>query len=130
MIKKITLKAVIPTSPKTIYEAWLDSELHSAMTGISTAIVNDEVEKSFAACGVYLQGKNLELIPNRKIVQAWRTTGFKPTDEDSKLEISLEEHADGTLFTLIHRNVPEQEHHVEQGWLLHYFEPMMVFFNK
>ena len=130
MKKKFTLTVIIPASPAEVYDAWLDSEAHAAMTGGSPAIMNDEVDLPFAAHNAYLWGKNLELVPNRKIVQSWRTTGFYSTDEDSQIEVKLEEHQDGTLLTLTHSNIPEQEAHVEQGWVTHYFEPMIEYFNS
>ena len=130
MKKKFTLTTTIPATPAEVYSAWLDSEEHAAMTGGSPAIINNEVDLPFAAHNAYLWGKNLELIPNRKIVQSWRTTGFKSTDEDSQIEVNFEEHNDGTLLTLTHSNVPVQEAHVEQGWVTHYFEPMIAYFNS
>ena len=130
MTKAFTLKATIPASPREVYNAWLDSKEHSMMTGGAPAIMNNEVDKPFAAHNAYLWGKNLELVPNKKIVQTWRTTGFKSTDEDSKIEVTLEKSTKGTLLTLKHSNIPEQEIHVEQGWVSHYFEPMTNYFNS
>jgi len=130
MKKSFTLTAKFPASPKEIYDAWLDSDAHSAMTGGSPTIISNEVGKPFAAHNANLWGKNLELVPNKKIVQTWRTTGFKSTDEDSQIEVLLEEDKEGTLLTLKHSNVPEQEIHVEQGWVSHYFEPMTTYFKN
>jgi uncharacterized protein YndB with AHSA1/START domain len=130
MSKAFTLTASIPASPKKVYNAWLDSKEHSLMTGGAPAIINNEVDQPFAAHNAYLWGKNLELVPDKKIVQTWRTTGFKSTDEDSKIEVTLEKSTDGTLLTLTHSKVPDQEIHVEQGWVSHYFEPMTNYFNN
>jgi len=130
MKKSFTLTAKFPASPKEIYEAWLDSDAHSAMTGGSPTIMSNEEGKPFAAHNANLWGKNLELVPNKKIVQTWRTIGFKSTDEDSQIEVLLEEVKEGTLLTLNHSNIPEQEIHVEQGWVSHYFEPMTTYFKN
>jgi len=130
MKKSFTLTAKFPASPKEIYDAWLDSDAHSAMTGGSPTIMSNEEGKPFAAHNANLWGKNLELVPNKKIVQTWRTTGFKSTDEDSQIEVLLEEDKEGTLLTLKHSNVPEQEIHVEKGWVSHYFEPMTTYFKN
>jgi len=129
MLKKFRLQTVIPASPTEVYKAWLNSESHAEMTGGSPAIVNDEVGKPFAAHNAYLWGKNLVLEPYSKIIQSWRTSGFKSTDEDSEIEINFENHEKGTLLTLTHSKVPEQEAHVEQGWVSHYFEPMIAYFT-
>lgn len=128
-MKKFTLRTTIKATPKEVYEAWLDSEAHSAMTGGSPAIVNKEEGEPFAAHNAYLWGKNLQLIPNQKIVQSWRSIGFKSTDEDSIVEVTFKKNKEGTLLTLTHTKVPDQEEHVKQGWVAHYFEPMAVYFS-
>lgn len=130
MKKIFTLTSTIPASPADVYTAWLDSKEHAAMTGGSPAIINNELDQPFSAHNAYLWGKNLELIQDQKIVQSWRTTGFKSTDEDSQIEVKFEEHADGTLLTLTHSNIPVQEEHVEQGWVTYYFEPMIAYFKS
>lgn len=130
MGKTITLKITLPATPQAIYNAWMDSEAHAAMTGGSPAIMGKEVGQPYTAHNAYLWGKNLELVPNKKIVQSWRSTGFKPTDEDSQVEVVLEKHKEGTLLTLKHSKVPDQEVHVEQGWVTHYFEPMTHYFKS
>lgn len=129
MKKTFTLKTTIPASPETVYSAWMDSEEHAAMTGGSPAIINNEIDKPFTAHNAYLWGKNLELVPNQKIVQTWRTTGFKSTDEDSQIKVTFEGQKGETLLTLTHSNIPSQEEHVEQGWVTHYFEPMQAYFK-
>ncbi len=75
-------------------------------------------------------GENLELIPNKKIVQSWRSLSFKPSDSDSKLEVTLKPTNGGTELHLIHTGIPDAEIDVENGWSIHYFEPMNGFFNK
>lgn len=129
-MKKFILKTTLPATPKAVYDAWLDSDAHAAMTGGSPAIINDEVGMPFAAHNAYLWGTNLELVPYKKIVQSWRSTGFKATDEDSLIEVLLEKKPEGCLLTLTHSKVPDQEAAVEQGWVDHYFEPMKEYFTN
>jgi len=130
MTLSFTLKSIIPAKPELVYNAWLDSEQHATMTGGSPAICNNEEGQPFAAHNAYLWGKNLELSTNKKIVQSWRTTGFKPTDEDSQIVVTFDKHSQGTQLTLIHSNIPQQEAAVEQGWVTHYFEPMTQYFKN
>jgi uncharacterized protein YndB with AHSA1/START domain len=125
-----TLTTTLPASAQEIYEAWLDSLAHTEMTG-SEAIMSDEVGDEVAAWDGYISGRNLELVPGERIVQSWRTAEFTDAHEDSIITVTLEEVADGTLLTLTHSKVPEdQKSYEEGGWQVHYFEPMKDYFSK
>src|SRR6202171_4420576 len=82
-----TLTAVIPASAREIYEAWLDSLAHSEMTG-GEAIMSDEVGAEVAAWDGYITGRNLELVPGKRIVQSWRTSEFTDQHEDSIITVT------------------------------------------
>jgi activator of HSP90 ATPase len=110
------LSEVITAKPGEIYEAWLSSAGHTAMTG-SPAKVDGKVGGQFSAWDGYIFGKTLELTLNQRIVQAWRTTEFPDEAADSHLEVLLEEVVDGTRITLTHRDMPEdQVDSYRQGW--------------
>jgi activator of HSP90 ATPase len=123
------LSEVITAKPGEIYKAWLSSAGHTAMTG-SPAKVDGKVGGQFSAWDGYIFGKTLELTPNQRIVQAWRTTAFPDEAADSHLEVLLEEVADGTRITLTHRDMPEdQVDSYRQGWEDFYFKPMKEYFK-
>jgi len=123
-----TLTTTIPASPQEIYDAWLDSVAHSEMTG-GEATMSEEIGAEVSAWDGYIIGRNLELIPGRRIVQSWRTTEFGDEHEDSIVTVTLEETPDGTLLTLAHENVPDaQRSYEEGGWQSNYFEPMQDYF--
>src|SRR6516162_7877856 len=124
-----SLTAFIPASARDIYNAWLDSLAHSEMTG-GQANISSEPGGAFSAWDGYISGRNLELVPGERIVQAWRTTKFAEDHEDSIVTITLEDRDDGALLTLSHSNVPETHLGYEQGgWDTHYFEPMIAYFT-
>ena len=124
-----TLSEIIRATPAEIYEAWLSTEGHSAMTG-SPAKVNGNVNGQFSAWDGYIFGKTLELTPNQRIVQAWRTTEFPDEAPDSYLEVLLAEAPTGTTVTLIHSDMPEdQVDSYRQGWEDFYFKPMKKHFK-
>src|SRR5215469_2847147 len=125
-----TLTTTIPASPQEIYEAWLDSVVHSEMTG-GEASMSDATGAQVSAWDDYISGRNLELVPAERIVQSWRTTQFTDEHEDSVIVVTLEQVEDGTLLTLVHSNVPEGQTGYERGgWQEHYFEPMKEYFAK
>lgn len=121
------LTATIPATPAEIYKAWLTGKGHSAMTG-SAATVRG---KRFTAWDGYITGRTLELEPERRIVQAWRTSEFADDDPDSHLEVLLAPTARGTQVTIIHTNIPAgQADSYKQGWKDFYFKPMKNYFGK
>jgi uncharacterized protein YndB with AHSA1/START domain len=125
-----TVADTIPATPQMIYEAWLDSAGHSAMTG-SPAQVTSHVGEPFTAWDGYIEGVNLELTPYTRIVQSWRTSNFAPHDPDSKIEVLFAPVAGGTRVTLHHTNVPEgHTSYQESGWQENYFDPMKAYFSR
>ena len=124
------VSAVIPAKPAEIYKAWLSSKGHSAMTG-SAAKVTRKVGGKFTAWDGYIFGKTLELEPDRRIVQAWRTSEFPDDAPDSRLEVLLVETKTGTKVTLTHTEIPKgQADEYKQGWEDFYFKPMKEYFGK
>jgi len=130
MENEFTLSAVLPASPTAIYRAWLSSEGHAAMTG-NPARVEAGLGGTFTAWDGYIWGKTLELEPNRRIVQAWRTSEFPEESPDSRVEILLEPVNGDTKITVIHTQIPEgQAESYKQGWEEFYFAPMRAYFSK
>lgn len=124
-----TLTSRIPASAREIYDAWLDSRGHSEMTG-GQARMSDAIGAEVSAWDDYISGRNLELSPGERIVQSWRTTEFTDEHEDSIITVLFEEVADGTLLTLVHSNVPDDQRSYEEGgWQTNYFEPMQSYFS-
>jgi uncharacterized protein YndB with AHSA1/START domain len=103
-----TLTTVIPASAQEIYDAWLDSRVHSAMTE-SKARMSDRIGADVSAWDGYITGRNLELIPGERIVQSWRTTRFTDAHADSIITVTLQTVAAGTKLTLVHSNVPDDQ---------------------
>ena len=128
MKESFELKETFHAAPATIYETWLDSQGHTDMTG-GEADCSDQVGEPFTAWDGYINGRNIALKPNEEIVQSWRTSEFGAQDEDSELIIKFKAVAEGTLLTLIHKNIPEGQTQYQQGWINHYFTPMKSYFG-
>jgi activator of HSP90 ATPase len=118
----------IPASPEDIYEAWMSSAGHSAMTG-GAAHIDPLVGGDFDAWDGYIHGTTLELEANRRIVQSWRTSNFTEAHADSRIEVELEGDGESTTVTVRHFNVPDDQLGYEQGgWQKSYFDPMKAYF--
>ena len=125
-----TLTAMIPAKPSEVYKAWLSTDGHTQMTG-SPAKVEGKVGGKFSAWDGYIFGTTLELTPNERILQAWRTTEFPEDAPDSRVEVILEAVTGGTQLTLAHSKMPEdQVEDYRQGWEDFYFKPMNEYFAK
>ena len=76
-------------------------------------------------------GRNLELVPDRRIVQSWRTSEFAADDPDSTITIELTPLGAGTRLSLRHVGVPDGQTAYEKGgWRDNYFEPMKAYFAR
>ena len=125
---KFKITTYLPATPAQIYQAWLNGKEHSKMTG-GKASGTPETGAKFSAWDGYISGRNLELIPDKKIVQAWRTTEFNENDQDSRLEIQLNAKDTGCELILLHSEIPDNQPDYESGWEEHYFKPMRAYFE-
>lgn len=128
-MEKLRLVTEFSVSPQSIYEAWLDSEEHSAFTGAS-ASVEGRVGGEMTAWDGYISGVFKELEPYTRIVQTWRTTEFPEGSEASRLEVLLAESETGTRLTLMHTDIPDgQGEMYGEGWEEYYLRPMRAYFE-
>jgi len=129
MSKIIKQTVTFKASPHEVYEALMDSKKHAAFTG-GKARISHEVGGEFAAYDDYIAGKNVELVPDKKIVQLWRAVDW-PEGYFSTVTFLLLPIADGTRLNFTHSDVPEgTEKEFEQGWIDNYWEPMKAFLEK
>lgn len=126
---EFTIKTIIPGSAESIYNAWMNSEKHSLMTG-GEANISNITGAGFDTWDGYIEGVNIELEPNKRILQSWRTSEFGDDEEDSLVEILLKEANGQTELTLTHSNLPDHGEQYRTGWDNHYFEPMKEYFSK
>ncbi len=130
MAERIEVSEVLPVKQKNLYEAWLDSDKHSAFTG-SKAVIDRRVGGTFTAWDGYISGTTISVEPFGRIVQSWRTTEFPDDAPDSEIEVLFDEVPEGTKITLIHNNIPDgQGEAYRQGWIDFYFTPMKEYFSK
>lgn len=129
MKNEFKLTVTLHASVEEIFNAWLSSDGHSAMTG-SAAQVDGKVGGAFTAWDGYIFGKTLEMEFPRRIVQAWCTSEFPEGAPASRVEILFDEVKDGTKVTLVHSAMPEdQVESYRQGWEDFYFKPMKEYFG-
>lgn len=123
MYSPIHQEVVFKASPNRIYEALLSTQQFSEFTG-GTAEISREVGGSISCFGGYVSGRNIELVPNKRIVQAWRSKDW----EDgvySIVKFELKRQGSETRVALDHSGFPEdQREHLDSGWPRNYWEPL------
>ncbi len=116
--------------PARLFRLYMDSREHSAATR-AKAVVSKRVGGKFSAFDGTLSGKFLAIVPNRMIVQSWRSKHWKATDLDSILVLSFSETRRGGQIDLVHVNVPAHDHDgVTHGWEKYYWKPWMAYLAK
>lgn len=117
--QEIELKA----SPQRIYELLLDSKQFAVVTGLP-ADIDPKAGGALTMFGGLIVGRNIELVPNQRIVQAWRPTHWDP-GVYSVVKFELKPKGPGTLLVLDHTGFPEGSYDsLSSGWYSHYWEPL------
>jgi hypothetical protein len=70
MTRPIQQRVRFHASPEALFATFMDSKKHSASTG-ARAVISRKVGGKFTAHNGALAGRNLVVIPNRMVVQAW-----------------------------------------------------------
>jgi activator of HSP90 ATPase len=112
--------------PERIYGVLTDAKQFAAMTGRAAEI--DATEGgSFSLFGGLIAGRNVELVPNKRVVQAWRPTHWDP-GYYSIVQFEFSGMGSQTHMVLDHRGYPVDEADgLDSGWKGHYLDPLAKF---
>ena len=123
MSTPIHQEVTFDAKPEQLYEALLDQTQHAAFTG-GPADISRDVGGAFSCHGGQIVGRNIELDPNKRIVQAWRVAAW-PEGVYSMVKFELEPDDAGTRLTLDHTGVPaDGRDAVADGWRARYWKPL------
>lgn len=115
MASAIHQEVVFPASPQRVYEALTDSKQFSDVTD-APAEIGREAGASFSCFGGMITGRHVELLPNQRIVQAWRA-GTWDAGVYSIVRFELKAQGAETLLTFDHTGFPvEHSEHLASGW--------------
>jgi activator of HSP90 ATPase len=137
--ESIHQEAIFKASRRRIYEALTDSVQFHKVTLLSEAMrsgmapgmkpteISREVGGAFSLFGGYVTGRQIELVPNERIVEAWRA-GSWDLGIYSIAKFDLVEQGSGTKIIFHHTGFPEgQAGHLAAGWKGNYWEPLQKF---
>jgi len=121
-----TLKQTVhfdDASPRTVYDLIMVSRKHTSLSR-QKARISQRVGAAFSAWNGHISGFNLALKPGRKIVRAWRATGWWP-DHFSIATFEFLETPRGTKLTFTQVGIPPHRYSGHQrGWIETYWTPM------
>lgn len=116
---------------KNVYNLLTDAELLEIITG-SEAEFENYVDGEFSLFEGYCEGFNLEMEPNKKLVQEWNFAedGW-PEDHYSICTFLFEEKEGKTEMVFTQTDVPEEvKEALTQGWNEYFWEPMSDYLEQ
>ena len=122
-------EVVLNASRRRVYAALTEAEqFRKVSNGLETEI-SKEPGGTFSLFGKAISGRHVEMIPGERLVQAWRSSGWKAGDF-SIVRFELREQGSGTKIVFDHTGFPKgQAEHLAGGWTQHYWEPLAQYFK-
>lgn len=118
---------LIDAPPEDVYNA-LTNEATIRLWSGEEAVMPLESGAEFSLWDGSIVGKNLELVPGKKIVQEWY---FGEQDTPSVVTIILHAAKAGTSAELRHSNIPDVDFdNITEGWNENYFGSLIDFYDK
>jgi len=109
--------------PAALYKALTDGAAFAKWTG-APAKITKSAGGAFEAFGGKIEGRNIELQPDKRVVQAWRVADW-PEGVYSLVRFELKGDGRQTHLTLDQVGHPaEAEPHLTGGWKMMYWDPL------
>ncbi len=122
--------------PQRLYEGLLSSKQFSESTKKSfadfsstSANIDPTVGGTFSVFDGHIIGRILELVPNQRIVEAWRVEDW-PAGIYSIARFEFKAQGSGTQLIFDHVGFPEGlKEHLATGWQQHYWDALTKYFQ-
>ena len=127
---------------RAVYEALTNARQFDAITRLSDALalvtaphaqptsISPTMGGAFTLFGGYITGLNLELVPDERLIQAWRV-GNWDAGAYSIAQFALVANGAGSKLVFDHGGFPQGAgKHLASGWHSHYWEPLAKFLSK
>ncbi|HTW23121.1 MAG TPA: SRPBCC domain-containing protein [Candidatus Baltobacteraceae bacterium] len=136
--ESIHQEAFFKARPNRVYDALtiasqfqkvesLGAAMKSSDVTSHPAVISREPGGAFSLFGDYIIGRQIELVPNQRIVQAWRVASWPP-GIFSVARFELAEQDSGTKLVFDHAGFPAgTAEHLAAGWHANYWEPLGKF---
>ena len=137
--ESIHMENVFAASRKRVYDALTEAKQFNEIVKLSAAVksgmvkdmspaeISREVGGAFKCFGGFIVGRHLELVPNERIVQAWRVS-YWDAGSYSIVKFALTEEGTGTKVVFDHTGFPKGDaENLVAGWKGNYWEPLAKF---
>jgi activator of HSP90 ATPase len=137
--ESIHQEPIFKASRKRVYEALTDTKQFDKVVKLSAAMqsgmslgknpteISREAGGAFSLFGGYVTGRQIELVPNLRIVQVWRAGSWEP-GAYSIAKFVLTEQGSDTKIVFDHTGFPQGlGQHLAEGWKINYWEPLEKF---
>lgn len=140
--ESIHQEPIFKANRQHVYQALTDAKQFDKVVQLGAAMragmvsankpseISREVGGAFSLFGGLIVGRHVELVPNTRIVQAWRAAGEWKPGVYSIAKFELIEESGGTRIVFDHRGFPDGEwQHLAEGWKINYWEPLGKYLN-
>ena len=126
-MKTIKQTYLINSSLGEVWKALTDPKYIDVWGG-GPVKMDDKVGTKFEFWGGDIHGKNIEVVPLKKLVQEW--FGGK-WDKPSLVTFTLTKEDSKVIIDLLHTDIPDNEaKDIEQGWEEYYLGPLKEYLEK
>jgi uncharacterized protein YndB with AHSA1/START domain len=117
-------EVTISAGPEAVYDVLTNSRKFAQMTGGRSAEIGKGAGEAFKLFGGDISGRNVETVPGKRLVQAWRS-GAWPEGVYSLVSFKLTGEANGTKIVFDQVGYPDAAHEMlSSGWQEMYWGPM------
>jgi len=117
-------EVTIDASPAAVFDVLTSSEDFARMTGGRAAKISKEAGGAVSLFGGDIRALNVELVPGKRVVQAWRSQAW-PEGVYSLVKFELVPDGKGTKVVFDQAGHPDEaEQMLEGGWHQMYWQPM------
>jgi activator of HSP90 ATPase len=126
-------EVIFKATRQRVYEALTDQKQFNKVVQLSAAgmsfgnapvEISHEAGGAFSIFGGYIVGRQIELVANERIVQAWRASSWKPGIY-SIARFQLNDQDAGTRLVFDHTGFPDGlGQHLAEGWKSNYWSPL------
>jgi activator of HSP90 ATPase len=129
--ESIHQEIVFKAPRKRVYEALTQESQFAQVTDFimkgASAKISPDVGGAFSIFGGVIVGRHIELVPNERIVQAWREKDWA-AGWYSVVRFELNEQGNSTKLVFDHTGFPVgAASHLAPGWWTHYWEPLQKY---
>jgi len=137
--ESIHQEAVFTANRQRLFDALTDTNQFDKVTKLGAAMnsgtppgtaptkISREVGGAFSLFGGHILGRHIELVPNHRIVQAWRLNNW-PAGLYSIARFELIVQGSGAKIVFDHTGFPKGDaDHLAEGWKGNYWEPLKKF---